>query len=71
MPAGSTTGPLRNNMADCNPLQAAPVYIGSHPGGESKELLDVFAAGTSGRHVHCTWEMVQAWFKLKIDRENG
>ena len=32
-------------MADCNPLQAAPVSIGSHPYGETKELLlDVFAA---------------------------
>ena len=61
-----------NNMADHNPLRAAPVQIGSHPYGETKELLlDVFAAVTYGRHVHCTWELVQAWFKLKIDPESG
>ena len=49
----------RNNMADCNPLQAAPVSLGSHPYGETKELLlDVFATRTSGRHEHCTWKLV-------------
>ena len=51
----------RNNMADCNPLQANPFWIGSHPYGETMELLlllDVFAAGTSSRHVHCTWKLV-------------
>ena len=62
----------RNNMADHNPLCVAPVSIGSHPYSETKELLlDVFATVTSGRHVHCMWELVQAWFKLKIDPENG
>ena len=72
MPAGSTTGPLRNNMADRNPLRAAPVWIGSNPYSKTKELLlDVFAAVTSGRHMHCMWELVQAWFKLKIDQEDG
>ena len=35
------------------------------------DVLDVFAAVTSGRHVHCTLEFVHAWFKLKIDAENG
>ena len=58
----------RNNLADCNPLRAASFSISSHPYGERKELLsislslatylllDVFAAATAGRHVHCTWE---------------
>ena len=51
-----------NNMADRNPLPAAPVWISSHPCGERKELrcillplpnylpLGVSAAGTSDRH---------------------
>ena len=39
MSAGSTTGryvTARNNMADRNPLRAAPVSIGSHPYSEKK-----------------------------------
>ena len=59
-----------NSLADRNPLPAAPFSMSSHPYGERKELrcillplpnylrLDVFAAGTSGRHVHCTWKLV-------------
>ena len=72
-----------NNLADRNPFPAAPFSIGSHPYGEKNESLrillpltnylplDVLAAVTSGRHVHCMWELVQARFKLKTDRENG
>ena len=59
----------RNNPADCSPLRVAPFSIGSHPYSERKELccillplpkylpLDVSADRTSGRHMHCTWEL--------------